>query len=512
MILSEILEQNTSLFSENTVVGLFRIAASWYPDKTAVSDSHSSLTYRELDAASDRLAAYLLCHEKLAYACRKGSDDAPSSEEIIAVSIDRSPEAVIAVLGIWKAGAGCMALDAQCPKVLTQRRLALAHTHVIIDSAYLARALREQPGCPSGVDLSTPDRTAMIIFTSGSTGEPKGVRLLHANIAASIRSFRVLPLYSTDIYASFASLVFVAALYDIAVCLTLGCTLVFVPDDIRRDIRRIAQFYIKEQISVSFLPPHMACKYMDVDAGSPLRLLLVGSETVRNLRKRPYEIVNVYASSEACAIISTYKVREAADTYPIGTPVPGLHAFLLSEDGLPAAEGETGELWISGPQVFHGYLNLPALNRERFRPNPFDKGTAGFEKMFRTGDLARRENGQLIFAGRKDSMYKIRGFRVEGEAVERAILSCPEIKEAAAVCHTDNRGARILFAYFSADHIVDHRNLRDFLAARIPYYEIPTGLIQLPALPRTLSGKIDRHAFQPPAEIDDYKLVKKLYY
>ena len=500
MILSDLLKQNTSLFCENTIIGLFRLAAVWYPDKPAVCGSDSSLTYRELDAASDHLASYLVTREHL------------SPDEIIAVSIDRSPEAVIALLGIWKAGAGCITMDAQCPASLTARRFQIAHVRINIDRAYLEKALNAPAGTCSGIDLSTPDRIAVIIFTSGSTGEPKGVPLLHSNICASIRSFRVLPLYSTDIYASFAGLVFVAAVYDICVSLALGCTIIFVPDEIRKDIRQIARFYIENSISVTFLPPHMARKYIDVDADSPLRLLLVGSETVRNLKKRPYDIVHMYASSEACAIITTYRIRESADVYPIGTFVPGLHGFILSENGQPVPDGETGELWLSGPQVFHGYLNLPDLNRERFRPNPYDVGTKGFKRMFRTGDLVCRKDGPLRFVGRKDTMYKVRGFRVEGEAVERALLSIPGIKEAAVTCHTDSRGVNILFGYFSADTAIDHQYLREHLAASIPYYEVPTGLIQLPSLPRTLSGKIDRSALPAPPEIDDYKKVKKKYY
>lgn len=498
-MLSDILTADPSCFFTETPVALFRRAVQCYPDKEAVRGFGGSMTYRQLEEHSNALAARLIHQEKLI------------PGELVAFSVGRSPEALVAILGIWKAGGAYVAIDPMCPPEHNRRCLEAGSVRVKIDRAYLEKALTENAGAPP-VDRSEMGNLALIIFTSGSTGTPKGVRLLHSCVSASVSSFSALSLRSSDVFASFSSLVFIAALYDIAVSLCLGCTLCFVPEEIRRDIHRVADFYIRQQISVTFLPPHMACKYIELDEASPLRLLLVGSEPVRNLKPRSYDIINVYASSEACAVISHYRINDQRHNYPIGQLMPALRGYIAGEDGQQVPDGQVGELWLSGPQLFDGYLDLPEVNRERIVPNPFEANNSRYAKVFKTADMVRQVNGVLEYVCRKDNMYKIRGFRVEASGVELCLLRYPGIREACVVCFTDAGGTNILFGYFLADTRIDHHSLRAWMARELPHYAIPSGLVQMDRFPHTLSGKVDRRGFQPPKELNDHKQLEKLYF
>lgn len=175
------------------------------------------------------------------------------------------------------------------------------------------------------------------------------------------------------------------------------------------------------------------------------------------------------------------------------------------------AENEPGELWISGPQVTRGYRNMPELNRERFCPNPFC-GESPYDRVFKTGDMvAAGKDGELIYLGRRDNMVKIRGFRVELAGVERCMIQFPGMREVCCVAHRDSGGTNLLFGYYIADREIDHEKLRVYLKDYLPYYMIPSALIRCGEFPRTLSGKVNRRAFVPPAELDDHKRIEQLY-
>ncbi len=355
------------------------------------------------------------------------------------------------------------------------------------------------------------DRLAVVVYTSGSTGKPKGVLITQQNLAATVSNFGEIGFSSDDHYGCFASLMFIASVYDIALSLSIGATLYLIPKAIRRNIREVAKFYVEKQITATFLPPHMAMKYMELDEESPLRLLLSGSEPVRNLKRRPYKILNVYASSEASALISYYQVEDSRKAYPIGRVVAALRYYIVDEEGTPVRPGEEGELWISGPQVSIGYCQMPQLTAEHFCPNPFCGG-APYERVFKTGDMVSEEKkDELVYHGRKDNMVKIRGFRVELTGVERHMLEYPGIKEACCRAYTDSGGTNLLFGYYISGEPVDHEDFRAFLGKMLPYYMIPLGLVRCEEFPRTLSGKVDRKAFLPPEGLDDWRQLAERY-
>lgn len=499
ILLSEYLLDHRKEILSHTMIYWFRQAARWYPNKIAVMLDDTSMTYQEMEHYSDKLAWHLKEMEGIV------------PGDVIAVSTGRSVSAIAIILGIWKVGATFVILDPDCPDLHNQGCMESGHIRLCITSDYFASAVHNCKREEAFEDCSNLNQLALILYTSGSTGKPKGIRIMHSNIAASVSNFSSLSLRSDDRFASLSSLTFIAAVYDFTVCLLLGCTLQIIPQQIRRDIRKLAEFYKKNQSTIAFLPPHMAAKYIKLDADSPLRVLLVGSEPARNLAKRPYDIINIYASSETCSLASCYHIQDQRASYPIGKPVPTLRWYVVTEEGKLAKPNETGELWLSGPQICDGYQDLPELNSIRFSANPFCTEPP-FDRVYHTADMVRLlPDGNLEFVARADSMYKIRGFRVEAECVETQMLLFPGIQDVCVTCFADAGGTNILFGYFIADHQINRDALRRFLADRMPGYAVPTALIQQDSFPRTRTGKANRNGFTPPPELNDYKKLRELY-
>lgn len=494
---SERLIKNFDMFQNNSVIGLFRQVVSWQPDKAALVTESSELTYRELEQKSNQVANALL-------------EQGVKAGEIIAVETGRTAESIIAFLAVWKVGCAYLYIDSECPEHRTKECLCECSVNVVVTNDFVQQALERAEDMPVE-EAGNRERLAVVVYTSGSSGKPKGVRLLQRNITASVSNFPEIGFNSDDRYACFASLMFVAAVYDISLALSIGATLYLVPESIRKNIRELASYYRRNDITVTFLPPHMAMKYMEYDENSPLRILISGSEAVRNLKKRAYQIVNVYASSEACAIISHYTIKDSRKEYPIGKLAGNLRAWIVDSDGKPVSKGEMGELWISGAQISPGYLNMPELTNERFFANPFTQEKS-FETIFKTGDMVRMdEENNLVYCGRADNMVKVRGFRIELAGIEERMLHYSGIKEVCCTVHKDNGGTNLLFGYYISEQDIDHEAFRTYLSEYLPFYMIPIGLIRCSEFPRTWSGKVDRKKFEPPKELDDHKKIAVLY-
>jgi amino acid adenylation domain-containing protein len=494
---SEQLSRDKTIFSRQTFCRIFHETALRYPDRIAVMDAEHSLTYRELDEYSNDLAVCLIHH-----GVKHG--------EIVSIESGRSIYSILAMLSLWKAGAACFYIDTCYPETESSRLRERCHCRLAIRRDFFA-AHRFVPNAEF-IDHSTADGLAVIIFTSGSTTEPKGVLLEQRNINASISNFDRLGLTSDDRICVFASFSFVAALFDICSGLASGARLCIIPEKSRRKIDSIVDYWNREKITVSFLPPHMAMKLMKVeDSRIPLRALLVGSERVRNLEKKPYRILNLYASTELAALISVYEISGAAGDYPIGRVNPTLRSYVVDDQGTPVPDGEIGELWLAGPQVSRGYFQNPELTARQYIRNPFGENPP-YDRLFKTRDLVQRlPDGNLYYVGRKDTMYKIRGFRVEAAAVENALLSLGLVRETVVKIFTDHGGTNILCAYFTADKPLDVKLLKKKMRTLVPYYMVPTCMIQLAEFQRLRSGKVNRSAIEPPRELNDHKLLEKLY-
>lgn len=478
---------------------VFRDTAHAYPDLIAVAAEGKSVTYQELLRWSEAVA-----HRLVSLGIHK--------EEIVVIQTGRTIETVAGIIGIWKAGAAYVYLDKAYPEERKRAILEECSCRFILDEEWWEDIERDND-LPE-LDLSENSGLALMIYTSGSTSNPKGVMLEHKNVLATVYDFQLFGVEKGVHYGIFPGLGFVAAVGDIFNGLAVGATAYIIPGTIRKNMEELVKFYKKHDIHITFLPPHMARKLLAMDlTGVPLRLLLVGSEPVRNLSKAPFTIFNVYGASEMCSMIAHYEIKdtEGDGFYPVGKVNPWLKYYLMSDDGEPVKPGEAGELWLAGPQVSRGYYKLPELTERQYIRNSFCD-EPGYERVFKTNDILKDiGDGNLLYVCRKDNVYKIRGFRVESTAVEHAILECAPVKEVVAKAFADKGGCNILCAYFTADEKLDVKEIKARLKEKIPCYMIPTCLIQLEEFPRNLNSKIDRKAIKPPKELDDHRLLEKLY-
>ena len=495
---SDVLKDHPDYFIDTTLPRLFGKAAAYQPDHMAAISRGQSLTYRELDLLSSRIA-----HKLIYGRISRGS--------AVAVMCGRSADTIAAYFGVWKAGCTVVFLDREYPSMRNRECMEECNAAEVITPEWISEAEAEEPILPSE-DLSQPDQIAEIVYTSGSTSKPKGVLLSHRNILTSASNYHLFGITSDDHYCCFASMMFVASVYDLATSLLAGASLYLIPKEIRRSIAKIVAYYEENGITITFLPPHMAKKYGALNQKSPLRVLIVGSEPAHYLKPASYRIAYVYASTECCAVISIHWITEEQESYPAGIVVPTLHWMIADEQGRKVKPGEIGELLLAGGQICCGYLDLPLKNHNTFAQNPYSRDP-DYRRMYHTGDLmSQDENGELVFHGRMDAMVKVRGFRIELSAVEVFLLRFPGIQEAVCRVFPDQGGENILIGYYTADPDIDHAQLRTWMGRNLPYYMIPTALIRLDQMPRNANSKIDRNALQAPPELNDHKLLAKLYY
>jgi iturin family lipopeptide synthetase B len=414
------------------------------------------------------------------------------------------------MLGIWKAGAAYFYHDLRLPLLQFEEIVEQCHCPLIIDEAFL-QELEYESSVPE-LDFSAPESLALLIFTSGSTGKPKGVMIEHRNITAMLLSTAEFGLTAADAVCMFPSFSFIAAISDTYSTLLAGGTLFIIEESLRRDIELIINYFSRHGITVSFLPPHMADKLNEREQGrTKLRLLLVGSDNMHNLTPQRYAIRHVYGASEACSLIADYPLQDARQTYPVGYVKPVFRYYIVDSDGERVLPSQAGELWLSGPQVSRGYLNDQPRTMRYYSLNPFSN-EPGYERVFKTSDIVQElPDGTLRYISRKDNMFKIRGFRVEAGAVENALLQYPRLIDAVVKAFPDAKGNNILCGWFRAGTTLDPKAVKNFLQERVPYYMVPACLIQMEEFPLTENNKVNRAEFLPPAEINDHKLLAKLW-
>nr|CAJ18237.2 non-ribosomal peptide synthetase B [Actinoplanes friuliensis] len=470
---------------------LFAEQVARTPDAVAVRQAGTALTYAELDERANRFARYLI-----------GRGAGP--ERLVGVHLPRSADLMVVLLGVLKAGAGYLPIDASYPPDRIAAVLDDARPVLLVDDTAVLAASAGLPGTPvTDAERRTPllpQHPAYVIYTSGSTGRPKGVLIDHRALGEFLTTCR-------DRYPQAAG----TALLHSSISFDLTVTVLFTPlvaggcvdvADLPNDGRPPA--------FVKATPSHLALLEGPGDNASPTGALVLGGEQLLGEALAPWRarhpqaaVFNDYGPTETTVNCADYLLEPGDDTpagaVPIGRPLPGNRLYVLDPALQPVPAGATGELYIGGTGLARGYVNRPGLTGQRFVADPYAGPGA---RMYRSGDLARlRADGNLEYLGRIDDQVKIRGYRVEPGEIEAVLASADQVARCAVVVREDRPGDQRLVAYVvAADGTVDPSALTAHLAARLPAYMVPSAIVGLDELPWTANGKVDRRALPVPPQ------------
>jgi len=501
---------NTSakINTSDTFVRQFEEQAKSSPNAIALDVPNQKLTYSELNTKSNQLAHVLMS---------KGV----KTEEIVGISLDRSPEMIITLLAILKAGGAYLPLDpdypsdrleymihdSQVPFVITSNKYRDALSK--IDTQILSlEALSDEISLRPSDNLNlviTPNSLAYVIYTSGSTGKPKGVQIEHHSlINLIVTQSTVYTLSQDDNILLFSSLNFDASIFAITSAFCSGATLhITQKEQLLGD--GLTQYLNENRISWVLLPPSVAST-LSANTLPNLKNLIVGGEACNQSFAQEWSqgrnLINAYGPTES-TVWATCCILDGTIPPPIGKPVANTQTYILDENLKPVPIGVPGELHIGGNGLARGYLNQPALTSEKFIPNPFDVNASS--RLYKSGDLARYlPDGNIEFLGRLDHQIKIRGFRVELGEIESSLVKHPMVKEALVIARNDMtgkpNGEPLLAAYIiTKDEQLQVSDLKALLKNQLPDYMVPSGFVLLDAFPLTPNEKIDRKALPIPA-------------
>ncbi|MDA3648675.1 amino acid adenylation domain-containing protein [Saccharopolyspora indica] len=492
----------------------FRRHALARPEAIAVSFGDRTVTYRELDERSDRIAAAL-------------RDRHPGAARV-GLCLPRSTDLVAAMIGVFKAGAAYVPLDPNYPPERLADMLADSGAELVLTDADTSFNTGDvQVITPAEVDgqpvtdgpraATDPDAPAYLLYTSGSTGRPKGVPVTHRNVQSLLSAGReVFGFAAEDVWTFAHSFAFDYSVWEIWGALANGARLVVVPEPTGRDPRALARLIDEERVTVLSETPslfeHLVAELPDDPA---LRKVFLGGDRLDPVILRPWfarfagrgvELYNLYGVTEA-TVVSTYHLVRAEDVgtdqpIPIGRALPNQRVHLLDEHDRPVPVGATGELCVAGPAVAAGYHARAELTAQRFGTDP---GT-GADRMYRTGDLATSTSrGELRFLGRADSQVKVRGFRVELGEIEAVLREAPGVRAATAAVRGPNRITGYVVPEqpdaASAPRPADQ--VLDFVRTRLPEHMVPVAVHWIDRIPTTPGGKVDLAALPAPDGVPD---------
>ena len=486
---------------------LFEEQVKRTPNALAAVMHDEQLTYAELNARANRLACYL-----------QGIGVGP--DVLVGISVQRSLNMVVGLLGILKAGGAYVPLDPAYPKERLALMLEDSGIAVMLTEKHLRQYVPQHETAVVCVDdnleidakdnAPLPDRVApsnlaYVIYTSGSTGRPKGVQITHQSLVNLLCAMQKEPgINAHDCLLAVTSLSFDIAAVEIFLPLTEGARVALVSREVSVDGVRLQECLRSSQATIMQATPSTWRLLLEAGwkADSPLKIFCGGEVLTVDLARRLMacgaRLWNLYGPTETTIYSTGEEIRQPTQI-SIGYPMPNTQIYLLDAKLRPAPIGVAGELYVGGEGVARGYLRQPALTAERFVPDPFTK-TEG-ARLYRTGDLARRmQDGRIDFLGRLDNQVKLRGFRMELGEIEAVLNECSGVRQAVVVKRGESDDNMQLVAYLVSEPEVKLVNseLRGALIERLPDYMVPSTFVQLESLPLTPSGKVDRKALPDP--------------
>ncbi|HEY8086993.1 MAG TPA: amino acid adenylation domain-containing protein, partial [Polyangiaceae bacterium] len=496
---------------------LFEEQAKRSPSAVAVVSGDRTMTFAELDERADRVAGYLRAN-------------GVGRESLVGVALDRSPELVVALLGVWKAGAAYVPLDPSYPRerlafmvgdagvklLLTQSRHAsLFESHeartVCLDDDWTTVAAMAPLQPRPAPDSST---LAYVMYTSGSTGQPKGAMIVHSGLVNyltwAVRAYGVTAGGSVPVHSSIAFDLTVTSLFP---ALIAGGQIELLGEDVGAQ-RLIAALRERPgRALVKITPAHLEVITQQLrpeELRGLTQVFVIGGENLPAESLRPWRerapdtrLINEYGPTETVVGCCIHEVQSGDPDHgpvPIGRPIANTQLYILDEERRPVGIGVMGELYIGGAGVARGYLNRPELTRERFLPDPFSERPGA--RLYKTGDLARyRTDGTLEFLGRADHQVKVRGYRIELGEIEAVLARHADVQSCVVLAREDTPGDKQLVAYVVArpGRRVDVDALHAFATAHLPEYMAPAHHVLLDELPLTSNGKVDRKALPAPS-------------
>ncbi len=503
---------NTTSVSEGddkNIVTTFSETVARYPDAIAVDFEGDGLSYRELDERSNSLARYL-------------AKQGVSTGNIVGISLNRSCQMIVAIVGIFKAGGAYLPLDPEYPSERLEFMIDDANVSVVVTDAQSDRKLprlnyksilvdrvKDDIQAESSAELITkisPTDLAYVIYTSGSTGKPKGVMVEHSALTNLLLTQRnVFDITYADNVLLFASLNFDASIFSISLSLQNGATLFLgSKESLLGD--GLVEFLNSNEITWVLLPPSIVSA-MDPDQVSKLKTLVVGGEAcsleLAKAWSKNRDLFNAYGPTES-TVWATVAKLDGKSAPSIGKPVANTCCYILDDFLGVQPVGVPGELYLAGKGLARGYLNRKELTEEKFIQNPFSTDKEG--RLYGTGDLCSyRPDGSIEYLGRLDHQVKIRGFRIELGEIEAAISEHGSVADVLVVANEgdkDDSGTvdKYLVAYVIklVDASLTQGEIKKSLEDRLPDYMVPSSFVFLDAFPLTPNKKIDREKLPSP--------------
>ena len=489
---------------QHSLKDIFSVQVNERPQNIALTFSHTQMTYEELDKSSNQLANYLLEH-----GVKKG--------ELIGLSLERSPQLIVAMLATVKIGCTYVPIDSNYPQ---ERIEYMCHdsciTTLITTSSSLAKIpylqlttiiLDREEGqinltkaTPPNINIDPLD-LAYIMYTSGSTGTPKGVAIPHQAIIRLVKETNYFQIDHNQTVGHFAATSFDASTFEIWGSLLNGAKLAISnPGPITPE--SVAEIVRNDNVSIMFLTTGLFNLMIDekIDELTDVKYLISGGEVMSpHIAKKAVgilqntQVFNVYGPTENCVFSTAFEVTDSTNfinSVPIGKVINGTSMIIVNEQLNLVEEGQSGELLLGGKGLANGYWNREHLTKEKFV-------LLNGERFYRTGDLVRKlSDGNIEYLGRMDQQVKIRGFRIELDEIENHILQNSKVKRCSVNVQESTPGDKRLVASLVPldQKNFNLKNFKFYLKQKMPEYMIPSNYVILDSLPLTNNGKVDRKA------------------
>ncbi|MGD2086554.1 MAG: amino acid adenylation domain-containing protein, partial [Candidatus Aminicenantes bacterium] len=499
----------------HTIHQLFQSRVDQVPESIAIAGSSffPGMTYRQLNEKANRLASVLR---------QKGL----GPDKIAALLVERSPEMIVGILAVLKAGGAYLPINPEYPGERLKFMLEDSSAGILLTTPdlsgkitfgkeilHLADAINRVPTPhlhPTPVPVTA---LAYIIYTSGTTGKPKGVMIEHRNVVRLMfNNKNLFDFTGQDTWTMFHSYCFDFSVWEMYGALLYGGTLVIVPQLTAQNPMKFREILKENEVTVLNQTPSAFYPLVEEELKHPahdlkLRYVIFGGEALSPLKLKGWKekypqtkLINMYGITETTVHVTFKEITPGEiekNISNIGTPIPTLSTFTLDNYLKLQPVGVIGELCVGGEGLGRGYLNQPGFTAGAFRENPHQPG----ERLYRSGDLVRiLENREMEYVGRRDHQVKIRGFRIELGEITNHLLSHPGIKEAVIIAREDKTGDHFLCAYIVPHQVdsLESLQLRAYLQEKVPGYMIPAYFVNLPEIPVTSTGKIDRKSLPQP--------------